>query len=191
MFAFLGQHFHAIELEPKGLVRNVKLALIARFTNHLFSALLLGERGLLLDAFNCSRAALETTAFYWLVCKDNNAAQMYDAEKSVPPVEVRKRLEAIGIDVAAIRERYSLESTVAHVGNKYDQLQIRWERGGDGRLLIGGGIVPEVQKALFEGIVRATFRFIRFDDRYDVPDLDDPKNWTKDGIAVSYPKPVQ
>lgn len=114
---------------------------------------------------------------------------MYNAEKSVPPVEIRKRLEALGVDVGAIREIYSRESAVAHVGNKYDQLQIRWEQGGDGRLLIGGGIVPDVQKALFEGITRATFRFVKFEDRYDVPDLDDPKSWTKDGIFVAYPKP--
>ena len=36
--------------EPKGHVRNVKMALTAQFTNHLFAHVLLAERGLLLDA---------------------------------------------------------------------------------------------------------------------------------------------
>ena len=187
VFAFLDKHFHLLEKEPKGLTRNVKLSLTARFTNHLFSALLLCERGLILDAFNCSRSALETTAFYWLLCKDPSAAHLYDGDKSVPPVEIRKRLERIGVDVQAIRDLYSLESAVAHVGNKYDQLQIRWERGSNGALLVGGGLVPEVQRRILEGIIRAVFRFVKFESRYTVPDLDDRNTWTSGGIRVEYP----
>lgn len=82
VFSVLDIHFHSIEKLPPGLVRNVKLALTARFINHLFSALFLIERGLIFDAFNCTRSALETTAFYWLICRDESAAKLYVGEKS-------------------------------------------------------------------------------------------------------------
>ena len=173
VFGFLDHHFHSLEKTPRGLVRNVKLALTARFTNHLFSALLLVERGLILDAFNCTRSALETTAFYWLVCHDDSAAALYDDEKSPPPVEIRRRLEGLGVDVRSIRELYSLESTIVHVGNRYDHLQIQWERGSHGKLLIGGGSNPNLQKAMLDGIVRAVFRFVKFEQDYIVPDIDE------------------
>jgi hypothetical protein len=74
--------------------------------------------------------------------------------------------------VKTIRELYSLASTVAHVGDQYDQLQIQWERGQNGKLLIGGGSRPDLQRAMLEDIVRAVFRFVRFEDDYVVPDVD-------------------
>jgi hypothetical protein len=96
-FAFLDHHFRTLEADPKSLARNVKMVLTTRFTNHLFSSLLLCERGLILDAFNCSRTGIETTAFYWLVCLDPDSAPLYEQERSPPPVEVRKRLEVLGV----------------------------------------------------------------------------------------------
>jgi antitoxin component HigA of HigAB toxin-antitoxin module len=172
IFGFLDQHFSALEQKGKSHSRNVKMALTARFINNMFAALMLVERGLLLDAFNSLRSGIEVTAFYWLVCKDTTTAALYDAQKSPQPVEVRKRLEALGVDVNALRELYGLASNVAHVGNQYDQLQIQWEREKDGKLLIGGGSRPDVQRAMLEDIVRAVFRFVRFDDDYVVPDID-------------------
>ncbi|MEK7245433.1 MAG: hypothetical protein AAB223_05385 [Pseudomonadota bacterium] len=174
VFSFLDYHFQTLEKKPKSHLRNVKMALTARFINHLFAALLLIDRGLILDAFNCLRSALETTAFYWLVCRDEHAAPLYDAEKSLAPVEVRKRLEALGVDVRAIRDLYQLESTIAHVGNPYDQLQIRWEQGANGKLLIGGGPNSELQKPMLEEIIRTVFRFVKFEKDYIIPDLDNP-----------------
>ena len=172
VFAFLDQHFHTLVKEPNRLVRNVKMALTARFTDHLFAAVLLLERGLILDAFNCSRSALETTAFYWLVCNDESTAALYDAEKSLTPVEVRKRLESLNVDVQPIREHYALESAIAHVGNRYDHLQIKWEEGANGKLLIGGGAADrDLQKAMLVGIIRSVFRFVKFEKAYVVPDL--------------------
>jgi hypothetical protein len=172
LFAFLSNHFAALEREPRSLVRNVKLALTARFTNHMFSQLLLIERGLLLDAFNCSRASLEATAFYWLVCKDPTTAELYDGERSPKPVDVRRRLEQLGVDVSALRELYSFQSEIAHVGNKTDGLQISWDSVKDGRLLVGGGLEPVVQRAMLVGMVKSVFRFVKFDGDYIVPDLD-------------------
>ena len=123
-FAFLAKHFDRIERQPKSHIRNVKMALTGRFTNHLFSHFLLCERGVILDSINCVRSATEVTAFYWLVCRDPSSAGLYDAETSPRPVEIRKRLEKLGIDVDELREQYGFESLVSHVGNKYDNLQI-------------------------------------------------------------------
>ena len=173
IFGVLDHLFHSIEKKPKCLVRNVKLALTARFTNHIFSALLLIERGLVIDAFNCTRSALETTAFYWLVCHDESAAALYDGEKSPPPVKIRKRLEGLGVDVQSIRDSYNLESTIVHVGNRYDNIQIQWEKGNNGKLLIGGGSIPVLQKAMLHSIVKAVFRFMKFEKDYIVSDIDD------------------
>jgi hypothetical protein len=167
-FAFLDYHFRTLESEPKSLFRNVKMVLTTRFTNHLFSTLLLCERGLILDAFNCSRSGIETTAFYWLVCLDPNSAVLYEQERSPPPVEVRKRLEALGVDVNEIRQLYSFESGIAHVGNKYDNLQIRWEEGANGKLMVGGGSNPPVQCSMLEAMPSAIARFIRHDEKYIV-----------------------
>lgn len=174
-FSFLDYHFHFLEGTQKSLLRNVKLALTARFTNHLFAALLLIERGLTLDAFNCMRSAIETTAFYWLVCKDSAYATLYDREKSPPPVEIRRHLEGLGIDVTAIRELYNLQSMISHVGNRYDHLQIHWENSKSGKLLIGGRLNLELQKAMLEALIVAVFRFVKFEDNYIVPDLDGEK----------------
>ncbi len=63
----------------------------------------------------------------------------------------------------------------------YDQLQIRWEEGDNGRPLIGGGPNTDLQKAMLEGVIRALFRFMRFEQNYVVPDLDEvgvPKSAT-------------
>ncbi len=172
IFTFLDQHFETLKQKDKTYANNVKLALTARFINNMFAALLLIERGLLLDGFNSLRSGIEATAFYWLICKDETAASFYDAKRSLQPVEVRKRLEALGVDIRTIRELYGLTSTIAHVGNPYDQLQIRWGQGSNGELLIGGGSYPDVQKAMLEDILRAVFRFVKFESDYIIPDVD-------------------
>lgn len=172
LFSFLGTHFHTIEQEPAGLPRNVRLALTARFINHQFSELMLIERGLLLDAFNCARSALEATAFYWLVTTDPTTATLCDSPRSPRPIEIRKRLEDLGIDIAPLRELYTLQSEVAHVGNATDHLQIQWEDKDNGHLLVGGGGDKNVQQALLIGMVKAVFRYVKHDTAYIVPDLD-------------------
>ena len=100
-------------------------------------------------------------------------AAFYDVERSPKPIEVRKRLEALGIDVGPLRDLYSFQSEVAHVGNKTDMLQIAWEKDTNGRLLIGGGVDLTVQRALLISMIKAAFRFVRYDEDYIVPDLDE------------------
>lgn len=172
IFTFLDQHFEALKQKDKTHANNIKIALTVRFINNMFSALFLIERGLFLDGFNSLRSGIEATAFYWLICKDEASALFYDAERSLQPVEVRKRLEVLGVDIRTIRELYSLTSTIAHVGNPYDQLQIRWGQESNGDLLIGRGSYPDVQKAMLEDILRAVFRFVKFENDYIVPDVD-------------------
>jgi hypothetical protein len=166
IFTFLDKHFSMLEKKKKTHATNVKMMITARFINNMFSALLLTERGLLLDAFNSIRSGIEATAFYWLVCKDETTASLYDAEKSPRPVDIRKRLEALGVDIETLHSLYDVTSTIAHVGNPYDQIQIRWEQGSDGKLLIGGGRSPDVQNALLEDMLRAVLWFVRFDENY-------------------------
>ena len=173
VFNALGGHFNQLQKKPVSYDRNVKMALTARFINNRFSTLMLIERGLILDAFNCSRNAMEITAFYWLVCHDKSSASLYDGEKSPQPVEVRKKLESIGVDIMVIRDLYSLESSIAHVGNKYDNLQIKWDAGKNGELMIGGGCHHiDVQREMLVGITLSIFRFLKFDEDYIVPDID-------------------
>lgn len=167
-FGFLAQHFERLERQPKSHARNVRMALTARFTNHLFAHVLLAERALLLDAVNCARSATETTAFYWLVCKDPSAAGLYDAPESPRPVEIRKRLEALGVDVRDLRDQYGFESAVTHVGNRYDNLQISWEQERTGKLLIGGGGDASVRRAMLNELPRYIALFAMHDPDYIV-----------------------
>lgn len=165
-FAFLSRHFHNLEGKPTSHSRNVRMALSARFTNHLFSYVMLCERGLILDASNCSRSALETIAFYWLVCADPDSASLYDADESPRPVEIRKRLEALDIEVDELRSHYGFGSTVSHVGNKYDNLQIVWQREQEGKLQIGGGGSTELRLALLAEVPAYILLFARHDRDY-------------------------
>ena len=167
-FGFLAQHIDRLEHEPKSHVRNVKMALTARFINHLFSHVLLAERGLLLDAANCARSATETLAFYWLVCKEPSSAGLYDAEESPRPVDIRKRLEGLGIDVSDLRKQYGYESAVSHVGNKYDNLQITWEKERTGMLHIGGGGDANVRRSMLNELPKYIALFAMHDPNYIV-----------------------
>jgi antitoxin component HigA of HigAB toxin-antitoxin module len=151
-FRLLDSLWAGIHETQKGHYRNVRLALLARFTNHLLSQTTLAERGLLLDAINAARSATETTAFYWLICVSPDDAAKYDAEISPRPVEVRRDLEKRGVDVSDLREKYGLESTASHVGNRTDNWQINWISENNGLLMIGGGMVPDLQRILLKQV---------------------------------------
>ncbi|MFT6557074.1 MAG: hypothetical protein ACJAYR_000925 [Sneathiella sp.] len=167
-FGFLDQHLAELEKSPKNHHRNVKMALTARFLNHLFSYVILTERGLILDASNCGRSATETTAFYWLVCKDPSSSSLYDKEQSPRPIDVRKKLEAIGVDVSELRDKYGFESNIAHVGNKYDNLQISWEKQKSGSLHIGGGGDVNTRREYLQAVSHYIYMFVLHDPNYVV-----------------------
>ncbi|MEQ8710157.1 MAG: hypothetical protein RIC36_14285 [Rhodospirillales bacterium] len=153
---------------PKSHIRNVKLALLCRFTNHLFSQTALAERGLILDAINCARSATETTAFYWLVCISPESASKYDSEKSPRPVEIRRELERLGVDILELRDRYDQESTVSHVGNRTDNWQIDWNTSPDGLLMIGGGSSPQLQSIILSQVFHSAWRFFLHDPLFEI-----------------------
>jgi len=167
-FRVLSSHFNEVSKETNKPEKNIKLSLITRFINHLLSYFLLIERGLILDAVNSSRSAVETTAFYWLVCVDKKSLHDYVNERSPRPVDVRKKLEEIGIDVSQLKERYSRESAVCHVGNPHDQLQINWEKGNSGKLLVGGGGYDDLRRKMFLSIGNYVAAFLKHDTRYEV-----------------------
>tara|TARA_E500000318_G_scaffold81334_1_gene76581 strand:+ start:383 stop:1015 length:633 start_codon:yes stop_codon:yes gene_type:complete len=171
--SFLGQVFDTIAAQPKSLFRNVRMMLLTRFINHLFAQVLLTERGLLLDAMNCSRSATEVTAFYWLICIDKAAAQEYDADRSPRPVEIRKRLEARGIDISELQDAYKHQSSVSHVGNKHDQIQMLWESEKKGALSVGGAQNAPLQKASLNAVVAAIVLFFRYDPDYIVQEREE------------------
>lgn len=163
--SFLGHVFETTETEPISLQRNVRLMLIGRMMNHLYAEFLLIERGLSLDAQNAARSAIESTAWYWLVCIQPAAADDYDTESSPRPVEIRKRLEKEGVDVEEIRDAYSNYSHVAHVGNKLDRIQVDWST--QSRVLIGGSENAEFQNAMFNEIVAKMVLFLRYDPTFE------------------------
>lgn len=165
--SFLGVVFETVEKQPKSLFRNVRLMLIARFMNHLYSMFLLVERGLFLDAQACARSATEATAFYWMICIDQNSAEDYDKKQSPRPVDVRKKLEAHGVDVSEIRDIYSYQSDVVHVGNSFDQMQVRWHGPENGEIAVGGRSDPALQRPAFNAIVAAMVIFLRYDPDFE------------------------
>ncbi len=158
---------------PKGHLRNVKLSLLTRFTNHLFAQTIMAERGLILDAINCARSATETTAFYWLVCVAPENAEKYDATHSPRPVEIRKELERLGVNVDDLRDQYQQESTASHVGNPTDNWQIDWLNDKDGLLMVGGGSSPELQSILLKQVLISAMRFFMHDPLFEIVESSD------------------
>jgi len=167
-FDLLSRHFDSTQSEPKSHSRNVRLALTARFINHLHSFVMLAERGLLPDAVDCSRSATETMAFHWRVCRDPEAAGLYDAAISPRPGEVRRRLEELGIDVSELKSQYGRESSISHVGNPYDDLQIAWAAPDTGTILVGGGGDLDTRQAMVGAVIFDAARFLAHDARYVV-----------------------
>jgi hypothetical protein len=139
----------ALEGQPASLQRNVKLMLACKFLNHVYSALVLAENGLIVDAILCERNALETVAFHWLVCLDSNAAEAYNRQEIPRPVEVRTRLENLGVDISHLPGLYASSSEVSHVGRPSERFHSDWTSPLDGKLLFAGSYSPEDQTEMF------------------------------------------
>ncbi|AZO55317.1 MULTISPECIES: hypothetical protein [unclassified Mesorhizobium] len=79
-----------------------KLFIICRFSNSIYAAIRLACMGLILDSMGCLKTAFEALQYSRLISlKPDEAPTFLDPEKSLRPVEVRKRLEAVGHDVEA------------------------------------------------------------------------------------------
>ncbi len=138
------EFFAHLDEQSDNLRKNVRKVLATSFFNHWYSALLLIESGLIVDAVLCERNALETLAFHWLVCLDPAAVDDYHAGNIPKPVVVRRRLEALGVDIVHIREGYAMGSDISHVGRSSERFHVDWQTEGSGQLMIGGSFRREV-----------------------------------------------
>jgi hypothetical protein len=134
--------FTKLDEESDSVRRNVRKLLATKFFNHWYSALLLCESALLVDAVVCERSAIETMAFHWLVCLDPTAAEAYHGGAIPRPVVVRRRLEALGVDITHVREAYSAGSGIGHVSRASERFHLNWEAEGSGILFVAGRLNP-------------------------------------------------
>lgn len=132
------EFFAGLDEESGNLQKNVRKLLATSFFNHWYSALLLIESGLVVDGVLCARNAMEALAFHWLVCVDSAAADGYHAGRIPKPVEVRRQLEALGVDVSHIRDSYATGSEISHVGRQSERFHLEWQAADRGQLMIGG-----------------------------------------------------
>jgi hypothetical protein len=128
LYAFIDDAFRdfsevieKLEGEPPSLERNVKLILACKLLNHIYSGIVLAENGLIDGAIACERSALETVAYFWLVCLDSRICAEYNNGKRMQPVEVRKLLERAGVNITDIRKLYSRASDIVHVGRNSER----------------------------------------------------------------------
>jgi hypothetical protein len=147
--AKFNSYINFLERLPPSPERNVKMLLACKFLNHIYSSLLLTECGLSVDAILCVRNALETVAFHRLVCLDPTAAAQYLSDKTPRPVEVRKRLKALGEDINILGKLYSMDSNLTHVSRASERFHLEWETQRNGLLKFGGEFSEQSCKHLF------------------------------------------
>lgn len=152
-------YFHDLENQSISLKKNVRLMLACKLLNHVYSGLILAESGLIVDAILCERNALETIAFHWLVCIEENAAEEYLHNDIPRPVEVRKRLETHGVDIEPIRDLYTSGSQATHVGRNGERFQTEWLNSSTGKLFVGGAYLPIDQSKMFEFLPALLYLF--------------------------------
>ncbi len=139
-----------------------KLFIICRFSNSIYSAMRLACMGLVLDAIGCLKTAFEALQYSRLISLDPSEAPTFlDPEKSLRPVEVRKRLEILGHDVEYARQRYSMLSTFAHIGGTGETLTLE-QIDENVSFRIGGYVDPELQRGVIRDCHKATGELIAF-----------------------------
>jgi hypothetical protein len=141
--------FTELEHGENRLLSNVQKILATKFFNHWYSTLLLCEAGLMVDAVTCERNAMETLAYHWLVRLDASAAEAYQENSLLRPVEVRKRLEVLGADISHLRITYGFGSKIAHVGRDSEVFHLHWRAISDGQLLLGGRFSKRISEHWF------------------------------------------
>lgn len=134
-FLFFDNYLKTIEQEEINLARNVKLVMATRFINHVYSAMLLTESGMMADASICERSAIEVLAAYKLVGVEPEMIEKYETEQFPKPVKVRERLEKLGYKSEAeqIQQIYASLSGITHISRRHE----RFSLGGE-KLMIGG-----------------------------------------------------
>lgn len=153
------EYLMSLESQPISPARNVTMMLACKLFNHVYSAIVLVENGLIVDSILCGRNALETVAFYWLMQVDENAVNEYLNNEIPRPIDVRKRLEKKGVDISQIRELYALDSQVTHVGRDGERFHTKWFDSSKGELFFGGTFSPKDQEEMFKYLPALLYLF--------------------------------
>lgn len=148
-FSDFDEFFADIE-KSKNIEANVSKLIACKFLNHLYSALILCECGLIVDAVLCERNAIEMIAFHWLILLDPSAVAEYENDNIPRPAEVRRRLKRLGADTSLIEELYAWGSKTTHVGRSSERFNLTMHSKESGTLLVGGSYCPEDQSHLLE-----------------------------------------
>ncbi|TJX65990.1 MAG: hypothetical protein E5W21_10505 [Mesorhizobium sp.] len=143
--------------------------------------------GLILDSMGCLKTAFEALQYSRLISlKPDEAPTFLDPEKSLRPVEVRKRLEAVGHDVEGARKRCSMLSTFAHVGGMGETLTLE-QIDENVSFRIGGYIDPDLQRGIIRDCHRATGELIAFSAGVRQENVEEYhqtiKDWNSEGIS--------
>jgi len=148
-----------LQNQPVSASRNVKMMLACKLFNHVYAGMILAENGLIVDSALCGRNALETIAFYWLISVDANAIDEYLNNNIPRPVDVRKRLEKLGIDINQIKDLYARDSQATHVGRDGERFHTRWFNPSAGELFFGGAFLPNDQEEMFNYLPALLYLF--------------------------------
>lgn len=164
-----------------------KLFIICRFSNSIYAAMRLACMGLILDAIGCLKTAFEALQYSRLISLDPDEAPTFlDPDKSLRPVEVRKRLENLGHDVEQARQRYSILSTFAHIGGTGETLTLE-QIDENVSFRIGGYVDPELQRGIVLDCHKATGELIAFSAGVRQENVEKYhqtiKAWDAEGIA--------
>jgi hypothetical protein len=160
-FSDFSENIDEVQQKPATLERNVRLVLACKMFNHVYSGFILAERGLIVNAVLCQRNALETIAFHWLVSLDKDALNEYEQGNIPRPVEVRKRLEQLDVDISAIKSIYASCSKISHVGRSSERFHSREDSSSGYKLLFGGDSSPDDQAELFRFLPALLYLFFQ------------------------------
>jgi hypothetical protein len=134
------EYFQKLEDSPESTIKNVKMLLVARFMNHLYSSFLLVVSGMSSDAVTCQRSAIEVLSAYKLLCVEPELAEKYNKDKFLKPYEVRDQLGNLGYpeEKEKIKGIYSSASGITHVNRDHERFTVKWEQECSSVLYIGG-----------------------------------------------------
>lgn len=135
----------------------------------------------------CLKTAFEALQYSRLISlKPEEASTFLDPEKSLRPVEVRKRLEALGHDAEQARKRYSMLSTFTHVGGTGETLTLE-QIDENVSFRIGGYIDPDLQRGIIRDCHTAAGELIAFSAGVRQENVEKYhqtiKDWNSEGIS--------
>ncbi|WP_454701518.1 hypothetical protein [Agrobacterium burrii] len=149
-----------VDRKKQTLRFKVHISLETTFYNSLYAAVRLLSFGMSRESLILVRTAYEALQYFRLLFFDDTA---YDVFETAPlrPVEVRKRLEALGHDPAPIRQKYQELSATSHIGGSgalaFDLHDL------DVDLIRVGGYVDEIsQVEILHEVVLLTHLFQAF-----------------------------